>query len=396
MELEQAMQHLAAHNFMQFLIPKQIRKDKDILQNVKINFFKKDSKNTLSLDNSKLKQILDSNVYINLHDAVFSGVDRVVFELFYNDIFKKIEYNDPTDLVYGSVPEEDGTTLIRKNKSWKNKDFVLENLNYQYSETLDKTVKGTKNLVYLCVYGNEYLDMAIGVLDSFKENDFDVLLITDHITKQNLIDRNLNFSFNLFYHLTSTPIDGISASMNKLKIFDYSNINEYNKILYIDCDMLLVGNLNDLFSHATLENKLYVFNNKRVEKNSFLSIFHGVQYKSELVLEAANSKNYFPFNAGQFLFLNSDRMKSHFYNVIKFSKEWSGRYFFEQSFMNVYFVLAGVLNYSLANKVAFYNSQNTLYEKVHDQNTVLIHFIAPALNANKKMSAMNEYKNLYC
>jgi hypothetical protein len=44
-----------------------------------------------------------------------------------------------------------------------------------------------------------------------------------------------------------------------------------------------------------------------------------------------------PFNAGQFLFKNTLKMKKHFENIIWLTKAWGGYYFYEQSFLNYYF-----------------------------------------------------------
>jgi len=58
-------------------------------------------------------------------------------------------------------------------------------------------------------------------------------------------------------------------------------------------------------------------------------------------------QNQKPFNAGQFLFQNTQSMKAHFQNIKWMIENWSGDYFFEQCFMNYYFCKAGVAKESI-------------------------------------------------
>jgi lipopolysaccharide biosynthesis glycosyltransferase len=46
------------------------------------------------------------------------------------------------------------------------------------------------------------------------------------------------------------------AGYSRLKIFDYPDINLYNKILYLDCDILVTNSINNILDFQ-LENKLY-------------------------------------------------------------------------------------------------------------------------------------------
>jgi hypothetical protein len=61
-----------------------------------------------------------------------------------------------------------------------------------------------------------------------------------------------------------------------------------------------------------------------------------------------------PFNAGQFMFLNSSRMKEHFSNIRWLKSAWPDEYFYEQSFMNYYFVfrsLTRLMNMTFKKKI---------------------------------------------
>jgi hypothetical protein len=92
-----------------------------------------------------------------------------------------------------------------------------------------------------------------------------------------------------------------------------------------------------------------------------------------------------PFNAGQFLFRNSSRMREHFNNVNWFMKNWVGEYFFEQAFMCYYFCKAYLTDDSILNKYMSIISTTTTTEYSITKDTCLVHFIAPPLDAKTKL-----------
>ena len=56
-----------------------------------------------------------------------------------------------------------------------------------------------------------------------------------------------------------------------------------------------------------------------------------------------------PFNAGQFMFKNTNVMEGHFAAVLWLSSVWPGVFFFEQSFMNFYFTLHEMVKKEVLN-----------------------------------------------
>jgi hypothetical protein len=92
-----------------------------------------------------------------------------------------------------------------------------------------------------------------------------------------------------------------------------------------------------------------------------------------------------PFNAGQFLFRNSERMRKHFDNVNWFMRNWAGEYFFEQAFMCYYFCKAYLTDDGALNKYMSIIATNGITEQELSEDTCLIHFIAPPLDAYTKL-----------
>jgi lipopolysaccharide biosynthesis glycosyltransferase len=139
----------------------------------------------------------------------------------------------------------------------------------------------------------------------------------------------------------------MDSSMKKLRIFDY-DISKYKKILFIDSDILVDIDLRRIF-FSIVDQKLYAF---AEYKNLG---FHSTKYHS---LMNYTFKDYaffkehkiYPFNCGLFVFLNSDTMKEHFSNVLTMIDDYEGDYWYEQSFMNVYFNKLNLVDTDIINE----------------------------------------------
>jgi len=128
--------------------------------------------------------------------------------------------------------------------------------------------------------------------------------------------------------------------LKKLNIFDYEKISDYSKILFFDADILCIKDLNIIFDKELEPEKLYVCVTEIHRSPLLLTPTHGIMYLTDEDAEFIyDNPDIVPFNAGQFMFLNSSRMKEHFANVRWLKNVWPDTYFYEQSFMNYYFVL---------------------------------------------------------
>jgi hypothetical protein len=145
----------------------------------------------------------------------------------------------------------------------------------------------------------------------------------------------------------------IQASMHKTKIFDWPHIMEYNTCLFVDADCLFLQDLGFIFKKPILDNKLYVYaEHDDPGKNLTLSYTlsnesnYNCNYYSENDYNQLVKTNKYPFNAGLFMFKISPLMKLHFKALNNFMRNFKGTYFYEQSFMNTYFHLADLSDYS--------------------------------------------------
>jgi len=98
----------------------------------------------------------------------------------------------------------------------------------------------------------------------------------------------------------------MEASCCKLNIFHYNNIDKYDKLLYLDADVLINGDVNQLFNLDISSNKIYA-----LEEGHIGHEYWGGQFFNFNVFTKQTSA----FSAGVFYFRNSLDIKSLFLDV---------------------------------------------------------------------------------
>jgi lipopolysaccharide biosynthesis glycosyltransferase len=352
--------------------------------------------------NLNLKHI-EVSEFVEFHDDFFKDCSKIRYRVLYkNGVIKIYKFDTKHQATY-RLKDWFNEPPVARHKissfadSEKGRKEIFEIVNKKIVATNQQPLnsKGSKNLVYYSVYFDtgylELLNSSITSILNHSTAQFDLLLITDAKTKS-LIE-NLPFTEKIkpLYHITPTPLDGVEASINKLNVFDYAHINTYDKILFLDCDIIAIGDINNVFSSVIRQNTLYTAYNLNLTFNHFKSIHHGFDSLDEAFIKEMKENNQMPFNAGQFLFRNSNRMKEHFDNTRWMVDNWSGEYFFEQSFMNYYFSKAHVTNATVLQKYVSLTSTATKIKSLLGENIILVHFIIPPLNAPVKLQFINEF-----
>ena len=118
-----------------------------------------------------------------------------------------------------------------------------------------------KTLIYSCVFFNQkYINLINLLLESYKlfgdsSDNIDYLVICnlDFKTQIQAIFDKLKLNGKIWCLDSKTIFD---AGYSRLKIFGYPDIDLYNKILYLDCDILVTNSINNILNFE-LENKLY-------------------------------------------------------------------------------------------------------------------------------------------
>lgn len=279
--------------------------------------------------------------------------------------------------------------LMMQNKegAYKNTDLDKERIFQELYSKVDK-IKNTeeviygngKNLIYFSIFLSEdflsLLDLCLKyILKNSKDINFELLFITDEIFKEKIISLDIYKNFTCHFHIIDPPLTGIVASTKKLIIHDFSMIENYEKILYLDCDIICIKDIKHILNIETLPEFLYAATNNRIKSAGLCSPCHSLMYLTKKDAEYLfdNTDVIFPFNAGQFLFLNTKRMRLHFENIRWLLEVWPDIFFFEQSFMNHYFVLNGLIKniedgssnalVSLSNRRPTFFSGNRIFDE---------------------------------
>ena len=174
------------------------------------------------------------------------------------------------------------------------------------------------NLVYLVVGGHpgyyKLLDYCVNTIRNM--NKVDILVMCED---PSLVDQPVT-------KYETGPNEGpMQVSIRKTQIFDVPGLEKYEKILYLDADIVVHGSLDPLFEAIEDPDTLYVMYESGNEH-----IFR---------TDKPVPKGVKGFNCGQFGFMNSPQMRAHFQTVAQTIRdEFDPKvHFYEQVFMNDYF-----------------------------------------------------------
>ena len=195
---------------------------------------------------------------------------------------------------------------------------------------------------------------------------------------------NLGFDYTIITPENNSPEQ---VSMRKVEIFHFDMINNFEKVIYLDSDIVITGDLNVIFDNITKDNILYTFNESDDFGEHNLIYFGRQDYTKHQILEFVR-RNIKVFNCGQFGFLVTKIMQKHFSNVLDLIKENDREFFYEQSFMNYYFN-----SHYLTSPI--FNSYTILPTRGDRllPNTCIAHFANATIPFSSKFHAMERLFN---
>lgn len=331
--------------------------------------------------------------YITISDEMYNKADSVVFFPSYKNTGwgNRLEMRK-TNKKFKNT--SDGLEYIKNKNKEGNLELLKDWIKRGLESTVDTTIVGEKNLVYFTIFGKNYIHLLNFLLKGLlnqKFKDFEILFITDRSTKKLLEKNQLAKKFKVNYHTVKSVEDGVDASIQKIKVFDYKNINQYGKILFLDLDILVVGDLSKIFNQPASPNILYSAIHK-FSQELHKTEYHTVSPYTQSQMIRFSEKNIFAFNAGQFFFFNTKTMQYHFTNIKEFIKIWDGKYFFEQSFMNTYFNVLQMSNvFKFMDHFNFISINSQQVNYVPTKETVFVHYMGSVTNAKSKVAFMKEH-----
>ena len=263
---------------------------------------------------------------------------------------------------------------------WRNKEEIPRNLEYHKP----------RNLVYCCVfYNKDYFKLLDLLLKSLKmyspSENFDFLVVTqkefEPLVKE--FGRNLGIDLRTFCIDCSTIFQAACA---RLFIFDYPELPGYEKLLYIDTDILIKAPLDPIFDLLNgAKDVLYGIESGTIESPNFGSQFFNFNQID---------KSLTGLNSGTLLFLNSETMKSLFQRIrdhlVSFTQ--SGQkypYCMDQPFINFHAIRDNLYDNKILNPhVSLFENNDTVDNYT---SSSICHFSFPIGNFGHKYNRMCDF-----
>jgi hypothetical protein len=251
-----------------------------------------------------------------------------------------------------------------------------------------------KNLIYYVIGGSvEYsqlLELSIKSVRAYKENDeYDILVMCDADYSKSISHLPVKF------RITEKNYTPVQASIRKVDIFSYEHIDEYDNIMYIDCDTVITGSLKPIFDTIT-PGHLHVFNEYTCSfGHEYVYYSRPDKPYSQETLSMFEANNISVFNCGQFCFQNCDSVKEHF-NAIwsDMCQTWNSNvHFYEQSHMNEYFNTRNLARPTMRGLVELIHMGGNSQPK---KEYIINHFCNSGIHFSVKLQRMKEFFETLC
>jgi hypothetical protein len=184
------------------------------------------------------------------------------------------------------------------------------------------------NCIFCCVFNEEkYIDMFFLFLESiFIYGDLDcntnVLVYTSTPFMNKIIQSHLFNNEKIKFEINDTYDNIEKACKARLDLFNFPSIVNYNKILYLDINVLVKDNINKVFNVCE-EDILYVLEEGNINSDTDFcgkSLFENEinNYNDKSAFTTGILNNNIPvFTSGILLFNNSEKIKDLFININK-------------------------------------------------------------------------------
>jgi hypothetical protein len=238
-----------------------------------------------------------------------------------------------------------------------------------------------KKLIYFTLGNNlNYIRLADLCIQSLYKSgyDGDFLFITD---SQDHILNSITFKTSpLFLNINNSGL--LESSANKLKLYKFDKINDYDKIIFSDLDILWTKNPDIIFNEIN-EDKFYMSNENSLMSNEWW----GAKILNDEEKNYININNINGVNAGIFAFNNN--MVKHLKNIDDFLNNnlHLSNECLEQPFLNVYLFRNELYN----TKLNGYVTHNGYHLDRYDG--VALHFAGGPGNFSVKYDKMINFYN---
>jgi predicted O-methyltransferase YrrM len=214
-------------------------------------------------------------------------------------------------------------------------------------------------------------------------DSFDLLVLTSPEFEGSV--KELSAKFDLKISTMTINLTTIfQAACARLQIFSYEHISQYEKVLYLDTDIIIKADLAPLFKFQ-LENKLYGLESGHLYSPSF-----GNQFFNFKQIDSAKTG----INSGTLLFNNCLQIRDLFSRVQGHINAFTDAgtappYCMDQPFINFHAIRDGVYNNQLLNPyVSLFEGTDVV---PNYETSIVCHFSYPIGNMWNKYDRMNKF-----
>lgn len=245
------------------------------------------------------------------------------------------------------------------------------------------------NCIFCCIFNQQqYVDMFLILLESLfsygdLDDNTDILVYTS--TKfMNIIKESHLYTEKIKFEINNTYDTLDKACKSRLDLFNLSSIYNYNKILYLDTDILIKDNINKVFN-VCKEDVLYVLEEGSIDDNS--NYWGKTLFNDEI----HNYKDKTAFTSGILLFNNCENIRFLF-NKINEDILIKPTFFHDQPF-----IVYNAFKYNLYNNKILKNLVINSEVDMINTDKVIYHFPGFPGNYVNKLKILNnvfdEFKN---
>jgi len=301
---------------------------------------------------------------------------------------------NPENMYFDVGASLDSFTKGTTNRFYTNPDSPFSKESCAFKDSIESAIlkPTSKNLVYMAVFHNsQYIELLKILMTSIKlfskVDTIDFLVFTTYEFSKDIqdISKTLNIPISMkFFTFTSMH----ESSCARLYIFDYEHVSSYDKILYIDTDIIVQNDLSVLFDVLTeLEDKVYALDEGTIEHE-----YHGGWFFDFATID----KDTRGMNAGIMLFKNTPSTCTIFQNAIEHITRMrsEGAHMpecLDQPFVNYHVIKEGKQNTTFLAKYALIYCIEPPPPPSEPMTIALCHFVWPVGNASHKKTRMIQH-----
>jgi alpha-N-acetylglucosamine transferase len=248
----------------------------------------------------------------------------------------------------------------------------------------------SKNLIYTCCFHQEiYTDVVSHMINSFlrMNSSIDLLVYTTTEYKE-IIQKKCPLATNILFVEKNFYKTMNQARISKLDVFDFPQIEKYEKVLYLDADSLFLKKPDDIFGQITDDIVYTIGEGSILNEGEYwgrsLFLKENAEYvdREGLGAYALGFKN---ITVIKKLFI---KIKQAFYLDMYQNK----LRFYDQPFLNFFLIQNNMCNTEALK--TFVKSRPSAAEAL-DKGIAIVHFAGCPGHGNVKLDLIDEFKTDY-